>query len=283
MSGSSKVIMGATMAMVIILAFVLGLVLVLLAELYCSLLLRRRKLKASKPALLPEIRSISTPQEPRDELVPSPLSSFYAQGVMEAPRSFLFPKLPSKRENREVVVDVERVIHGKLHEFLRVQSPIQLGIPSSSSSQRQPTQDSEIVPEVECEDIEASHGGKREDFMYISNPIYDNEAVRTSRVDTPFETPDSSPSQMEQARSGSSGDEGEEVGNLNPVPDPVKSNSPSSLPLTPMKELPTKACSVPLRDARSLGTTSISDSNTHSHIGRSSSSSSGTPGTSPSW
>ncbi|KAE9464536.1 hypothetical protein C3L33_03645, partial [Rhododendron williamsianum] len=43
MKGTSKVIMGATLVMLAILATVLGLVLVLLAELYCSMLLRRRR------------------------------------------------------------------------------------------------------------------------------------------------------------------------------------------------------------------------------------------------
>ena len=43
MKGASKVIMGATLVMVVSLAIVLGLILVLLVELYCSLLLRRRR------------------------------------------------------------------------------------------------------------------------------------------------------------------------------------------------------------------------------------------------
>ncbi|KAK9697719.1 hypothetical protein RND81_08G056100 [Saponaria officinalis] len=279
MKGSSKVIMGATMAMVIVLVFVLALVLVLLAELYCSLLLRRRKLNASKPASLSENISISTPHQTQGML-----SSFYAQGVLDAPRSFLFPKPPRERENRVGFDDVEKVqLHGKLHEFLRVQSPHQLGLPSSSPSpsyislirsqiEPEPKPKPEIEPELDS-DIEACHGCKRENLMYISNPIYDNEAARTSRVDTPFETPDSSPSRMGRTESGSSGDEKEmEMGN------------PSSLPLTPMKELPTKSRSVVSRDVpRSLGN-SISDSNnTHSHVDRSSSSSSETPCTSPSW
>ncbi|KAL9224040.1 hypothetical protein vseg_000114 [Gypsophila vaccaria] len=286
MKGSSKVIMGATLSMVIVLVFVLALVLVLLAELYCSLLLRRRKLKSSKPGSLSENVSVSAPQQSEGVLGPSPLSSFYAQGVLDAPRSFLFPKLPSKRENRVDLGEIEKgQQHGKLHELLRVQSPQQLGLASPSPSpsyislfrpQPQPaTQTSEIKPEPDLEpeldcDIEACYGcSKRENLMYISNPIYDNEAAQTSRVDTPFETPDSSPSRMAQTGSGSSGDE-KDMGN------------PSSLPLTPMKELPTKACALALRASSSLGN-SISDSNTHSHIGRSSSSSSETPCTSPSW
>ncbi|XP_021867457.1 uncharacterized protein [Spinacia oleracea] len=258
MKGSSKVIMGATMSIVIILAIVLCLVLVLLAELYCSILFRRRKLKSAKPDSIPE-NPISQPQQqPQEQLVPSPLSSFYAQGVLDAPRSFLFPKLPSKREHRVENDDIERPKHGKLHQFLSVQSPQQIGLTSSSIK---PHQQPDENPEI--------------NFMYISNPVFDNEVARLSHVATPFETPDSSPSQLNQ--SGSSGEddeEEEERRNENPA-----TSSPSSLPLSPMKELPVKAASVALRNARSLGP---SASESTSHIGRSSSSS-GSPRTSPSW
>ncbi|KAL2929248.1 hypothetical protein RDABS01_034659 [Bienertia sinuspersici] len=283
MKGSSKVIMGATMAIVVILAIVLGLVLVLLAELYCSLLLRRRKLNAGKPEPLPE-DPISQPQQPQQQLVPSPLSSFYAQGVLDAPRSFLFPKLPSKREQNN---DIEKPKHGKLHQFLSVQSPQQIGLGSFSSpslsvmpaikSLQQPTLNPEIKFEVEeskpeeCVD-EACCSGKSENFMYISNPIYDNEVARPSHGATPFETPDSSPSHLDRSGSSSGGES--EKANEKP-----EKSSPSSLPLSPMTELPAKATSVALRDARSLET-SGSESNTQ--IGRSSSSSD-TPHTSPSW
>ncbi|XP_021723722.1 uncharacterized protein LOC110691097 [Chenopodium quinoa] len=262
------------MAIVIVLAIVLLLVLILLAELYCSLFLRRRKIKAGKPDSNPE-NPASQPQQPLEQLVPSPLSSFYAQGVLDAPRSFLFPKLPSKRENRAESDDIERPKHGKLHQFLRVQSPQQIGLASTLSHSPSPSfipvitphQQSDENPEIVPED------GKEKNFMYISNPIYDNEVARPSRVATPFETPDSSPSQLD--RSGSSGDDEEERDDENLG----TSSSPSSLPLSPMKELPAKAASVSLRDARSLGP-SASESN--SHIGRSSSSSD-SPRTSPSW
>lgn len=272
------------MAIVIILAIVLGLVLVLLAELYCSLLLRRRKLKAEKSDSIPENPPISQPQE---HLIPSPLSSFYAQGVLDAPRSFLFPKLPSKREQRADFDDIERPKHGKLHQFLRVQSPHQIGLTSSSSpspsvmpviqqpqQQQPPNKNPGIKLEGGCPiDDEACCNGKGKDFMYISNPIYDNDVARPSHIATPFETPDSSPSQLN--RSGSSGSEEEgEIENEN-----RDTSSPSSLPLSPIKELPTKAASVSLKDARSLGP-SASESN--SHIGRSSTSSD-SPRTSPSW
>ncbi|KAM7509504.1 hypothetical protein LguiA_019957 [Lonicera macranthoides] len=92
-----------------------------------------------------------------------------------------------------------------------------------------------------------------DNLVYISNPIYDNEA------DTPFETPDTSPSRL--GGEGSSGEEG----------------SPA---VTPMKKLPADGCSVSLRD---LGTSGSEDSNYSKNGGYSSSSASGSPCTSPSW
>ncbi|CAO2822836.1 unnamed protein product [Amaranthus hypochondriacus] len=248
MKGSSKVIMGATLAIVVILAIVLGLILVLLAELYCSILLRRRKFNDKNPGSAPE--NPTSPQQPQEHLVPSPLSSFYAQGVLEAPRSFLFPKLPSKREK-----------HGKLHQFLRIQSPQLLGLASSSSSPPPLNK----TPEIKVEIAE-------KDLMYISNPMYDNEVnfCQPIQTATPFETPDSSPSHLDRSGSSGSEEEGEKEKKV--------TLSPSSLPLSPMKELPDKAASVSLKDASCLG--SCSESN--SHVGRSSSSSD-SPRTSPSW
>ncbi|XP_042035278.1 uncharacterized protein LOC121781620 [Salvia splendens] len=70
--------MVATIAMV---AAVAMLVFLLLAELYCTLLLRRRHRNNTSPA--------ST--DPRRQGSPSYLCAFYAQGVIRAPRSFLFP------------------------------------------------------------------------------------------------------------------------------------------------------------------------------------------------
>ncbi|KAJ8442397.1 hypothetical protein Cgig2_018653 [Carnegiea gigantea] len=269
-----------------------GLVLVLLAELYCSLLLRWRKHKATKPSENP---CIPQPQQAQDQSTPSPLTSFYCQGVLDAPRSFLFPKLPSKREERENHDDdgddIEKQKHGKLHQFLRVQSPLQVGLASSSSPSpsyisvtkpHQSNPDPEIQVEVEGKRFgdEVGYGGSKreENLMYISNPIYDNDVTHPTRVetDTPFGTPDSSPSQLEGG--GSLG--GEEIEKA----DRSSSSSPSSLPVTPMKELPTrakaKARCVILKDARSLGTSVSGDS--ASHIGKSSSSSD-SPRTSPSW
>lgn len=118
------------------------------------------------------------------------------------------------------------------------------------------------------------------DFLYISNPIYDNQA--TNAADTPFETPASSPSCLEDGCSCSSDSE-EDGGEIcvNEVKiDPSSVCSPLTPPLTPMKKLPAQACSVPLRDVRSLGTSSNNDTN--SNIGLSSSASC-SPTTSPSW
>lgn len=100
--------------------------------------------------------------------------------------------------------------------------------------------------------------------MYISNPIYESQGSGANS--TPFETPHTSPSRLETG--GSSGEECDDA--------PCGTHSP---PLTPQKKLPADAedCSVSVReDARSLG------SDSHSSNGPSSSSS-GSPFTSPSW
>ncbi|XP_038998207.1 uncharacterized protein LOC120123363 [Hibiscus syriacus] len=61
MEGASKVIMSATLIMVVSLAIVLALILVLLAELFCSLLLRWRRLKNSTSASGPTVTNTATP------------------------------------------------------------------------------------------------------------------------------------------------------------------------------------------------------------------------------
>ncbi|CAL9238822.1 unnamed protein product [Arabidopsis halleri] len=98
-----------------------------------------------------------------------------------------------------------------------------------------------------------------DNFIYISNPMYSNEA--TSKPTTPFETPESSPSRLETGESSSSSSSGEEEDN-----DIIEVSTPT---LAPMKDLPEKACSVSLKKVE----TSASESN----------SSSGLPYTSPSW
>ncbi|KAK9269523.1 hypothetical protein L1049_001299 [Liquidambar formosana] len=292
MKGTSKVIMGATLVMVVSLAIVLGLILVLLAELYCSLLLRRRQLliPTAAPAATPITTtntttiSSSKPPQPQDQSAPPPgppLNSFYAQGVLRAPRNFLFPAVSSKEDH----VDIEKQ-HSQIRQILESQteksktSPCRIGLLSPSPpspsitpiTSPQPIQQASLQASSSgCKD--GVSGGDGEHFVYISNPIYDNDA-RPSRVDTPFETPDTSPSRLEM--SGSSGDDEEEI--AQPTSS-MHSSLPVTPPLSPMKKLPAKACSVSLRDARSLGT-SGSDSNSNNGL---SSSSSGSPCTSPSW
>ncbi|PIA65058.1 hypothetical protein AQUCO_00100499v1 [Aquilegia coerulea] len=91
---------------------------------------------------------------------------------------------------------------------------------------------------------------------------------------TPFETPDTSPSRL--GISGSSSED-DDYNREASVSSPL--SLPLTPPLTPMKKLPAQASSISLRDARSLGT-SVSGSDS---VNGPSSSSSGSPRTSPSW
>ncbi|KAA8523107.1 hypothetical protein F0562_009530 [Nyssa sinensis] len=260
MKGTSKVIMGATLIMVVSLAIVLGLVLVLLAELYCSLLLRRRQLRttsAAAAATTTTTDSSSQPQQTQDQSATAPpFNNLYAQGVLQAPRSLLFPAV----SNKEDKVDIGKQ-YSQFHQILESQAqdpnstPHQIGLvtpsPSSPSfiavTSPQPIQNFSLQVGNTSNDGVCGGGGAAAcdglHFVCISNPIYDNEFGRTSRADTPFETPDTSPSRLETG--GSSGDDDK---------DQSSPSSPSSLPitppLTPMKKLPAQACSVSLRDAR---------------------------------
>ncbi|XP_014508922.2 putative proline-rich receptor-like protein kinase PERK11 [Vigna radiata var. radiata] len=269
MKATSKFIMAATLVMVVTLAIVLGLILVLLAELYCSLLLHRRHLRKkpisnttiptsatpptttiSKPPPLLTPHSPPSPPSPP----PPPFASAYSQGVLQAPRSFLFPCKDEQNPTPRGIGLVSLSSPSPLASFLARAPPPQ---------SLQPAAD-----EKPC-------GGGVEHLVYISNPIYENELeAKASRVNTPFETPNTSPSRL----SGSSGEDDDRNGGGSCG----CSHSPPSLtpPLTPMKKLPAEGSSVSLRDATSLGT---SGSDTHSINGPSSSSSSDTPSTSPSW
>ncbi|XP_022144889.1 uncharacterized protein LOC111014459 [Momordica charantia] len=294
MQGTSKVILGATLIMVVSLAIVLGLILVLLAELYCSLLLRRRRLQVSPPAATSNSSPdpVSTAANISESLPSAPpknnnrsatsLSSWYAHGVLTAPRNFLFPIVPCVIDNK---VAEAKSQSSQLHQVIDIDaqessfSPHRIGLISTPSSRfisaspdlsiSKVCSQSKLSPTRACNDS-SSNGSDH--FMYISNPIYDNDAIRPSRGDTPFETPNSSPSGLE--RCGSS-EEDEIVAS----PSSTIRSLPNTPPLTPMKKLPAEACSVTLRDARSRGT-SGSDSNTNNGL---SSSSSGSPCTSPSW
>ncbi|KAK8595613.1 hypothetical protein V6N13_000318 [Hibiscus sabdariffa] len=247
MKGASKVIMGATLVMVVTLAIVLALILVLLAELYCSLLLRRRRSRkhsTTNTATAPTTPTIT-------DSTTSPLSSFHAQGVLHAPRDFLFPaaELRGREPNTR---------------------PHRIGILSPTSPSTSFAASPNNAEETSVQACSGSSGSGVEDLVYISNPVYDNDAA----ADTPFETPDTSPSRLEKISGTSSGEEDEKgcFGMYSPPP--------FTPPLSPMKELPAQACSVPLRDVGSLAT-SVSDSNCNDGI--SSSSSSCSPRTSPSW
>ncbi|XP_047155618.1 proline-rich receptor-like protein kinase PERK8 [Vigna umbellata] len=267
MKATSKFIMAATLVMVVTLAIVLGLILVLLAELYCSLLLHRRQLRkknnsnttipiSATPATTTTSKAppLLTPHSPPPP-PPPPFASAYSQGVLQAPRSFLFPCKDEENPTTRGIGLVSLSSPSPLASFLARAPPPQSLQPGAD--------------EKPC-------GSGVEHLVYISNPIYENELeVKARRVNTPFETPNTSPSRLE--RSGSSGEDDDRNGGGACG----CSRSPPSLtpPLTPMKKLPAEGSSVSLRDATSLGT---SGSDTQS-INGPSSSSSDTPSTSPSW
>ncbi|KAG5559355.1 hypothetical protein RHGRI_009034 [Rhododendron griersonianum] len=263
MKGTSKVIMGATLVMLAILATVLGLVLVLLAELYCSMLLRRRRkptpsTAAATASNTPANDSSSSPSHPvQDQILsPKPLRTFYAHGVLDAPRSFLYPAVVHGEEY--TAVDVEKQQHTQQPPTAAAWSPPLS--PPFIISLTPPNPVDKINPMYD------EDGG--EHLVYICNPIYDEDGGRGSRLDTPFETPDTSPSRL-----GDDGFPGEGSSLASSSPDSwVVASTP---PLSPMKKLPEEGCSVSLKDARSLATSSDSNSNSDS--------SSASPCTSPSW
>lgn len=284
MKGTSQVIMGATLIVVVSIGIVLGLVLVLLAQLYCSLLLRRRRPLRASTSNIPNSRAAATsndgsPERDQDLSGTPSLSAFYAHGVLHAPRNFLFPAVYGNESNE----DLEKQRDSQIPNQQPTSSPNELhrhvfSLPSSPSFV--PLAPPRLIPEAPLDSTSTRNdefcgGSSKETYIYISNPIYDNVGNRPSRVATPFETPDSSPSRLDTNCSSGEDDN-----------DNAKStaSSPSSLPMTtpplsPIKKLPAQACSISLRDARSLAT-SGSDSNNE---GISSSSTSGSPCTSPSW
>lgn len=276
--------MGATLVMVVTLAVVLVLIFVLLAELYCSLLLRRRHLRNSNSnSTLPT--ATTQPITARANASPShttslpqqespPFNSIYAQGVLQAPRSILLPAISVKEEK---VGPRKQNHYSEFHQVLQIRIQPQELNPNASpspppsfisiaSSKPNPLPGS-TIENLRHDD---KRGGEGEHLVYISNPIYENDESQVSGANTPFETPDTSPSRLEKSDS-SEEDE---------ATSPCVTHSPPSCtpPLTPMKKLPAEACSVSLRDARSIGT-SCSDSRSNNGL----SSSSGSPCTSPSW
>ncbi|QCD85287.1 uncharacterized protein LOC114178081 [Vigna unguiculata] len=282
MKSTSKVIMGATLVMVVTLAVVLVLIFVLLAELYCSLLLRRRHRRNNT------IPNVSTqPTTARASASPSqttshhhqhsPIRSIYTQGVFQAPISILLPAVSCEEDNK--AGPRKQIHYPELHQLLQIQIQPHESNPNASPSPppsfisitpSKPNLDHPLprAPGNLCLDDNNKPCSGGEQLVYISNPIYENHGSQVSGANTPFETPDTSPSRLE--RSGSS-----EEDEATPC---ITHSPPSTPPLTPMKKLPSEACSVSLRDARSFAT-SCSDS--RSNIGLSSSSAS--PSTSPSW
>ncbi|KAK7314482.1 hypothetical protein VNO77_33007 [Canavalia gladiata] len=275
--------MGATLVMVVTLAVVLGLILVLLAELYCSLLLRRRQLRktnnnsntipisttqtttnvatSNSPSHAPHTQQQHFPRPPPPPPPPLPFINIYSQGVLQAPRSFLFPCKGDMAESQKQEPKA---------------SPHGIGLVSVSSSSsslasflaRAPQQKQEPVQQDTLQGTSGSSSGGQH-LVYISNPIYENqEEGKANSNTTPFETPHTSPSHLETSSSSSEDHH-----------DADAAHSPPSFtltpPLTPIKKLPAHASSVSLRDATS-GTDSRS-------INAPSSSSSDSPSTSPSW
>lgn len=267
MRSMPKLVMGVTLIMGASLLLVLALVLVLLAELYCSLLSKRRRLQIGNTAASHQ-RSEEDP--PIAAALPtaslSPGCSAYDQGVLPTPaKGLLFPTL------KEHLQQSHHACGTSLH-FMGLISTSSLPTPSLVLSRCPPAppqlptivtafeENNSIVEEDGFGNTDSAAvgggSGDGDNFIYISNPIYDSEEGHI--VDTPFQTPDTSPSQL-----------------LSPSPSPPTNYTP---PLTPMKKLPPSASSVTLMDGRSLiASVSGTDSNADS------SSSSGSPCTSPSW
>ncbi|XP_054789320.1 uncharacterized protein LOC129294852 [Prosopis cineraria] len=282
MKGTSKVIMGATLVMVITLAVVLGLILVLLAELYCSLLLRRRRRRRLRNAA--SRANASSPSSPslypqHQSPLPLHFGGIYAHGVLQAPRTLLFPSLahnddaagPKLQHSELLQIETQESVSHPHHQIglLSAFPPPALSLTNKATPKltQEITEQGSISGAGPVFSDNTNSGG--EHLVYISNPIYENdEAKCSSGADTSFETPDTSPSRLE--RSGSSGDDDD---------DEVEAVASGSPALSPMKKLPAEACSVSLSNGRPLAT---SGSDSHS-INGPSSSSSASPCTSPSW
>ncbi|OIW15990.1 hypothetical protein TanjilG_04525 [Lupinus angustifolius] len=287
MKGTSKVIMGATLVMVVTLAVVLGLILVLLAELYCSLLLRRqrrRQMRSSttQTTTTTTIPNIAPPPSHTPQQHSPPPFNIYSQGVIQAPRTFLFPPFDSTHDMAAPKNQHQHL--SELHQVIQIQenananaSPHYIGLVSAPSSLEsfisrapsKPVQQDSLQGSISSRTIIETNDkpcNGVEHLVYISNPIYENEEGKESEPNTPFETPDTSPSRLE--RSGSSSDDD---GVVVEVSHCGVQTLPST-PLTPMKKLlgSQEACSVSL--VGSLGT-SGSDSHSNNVLSNSSSAS----------
>lgn len=227
--GASNLMMGLTLVLVICLAVVLSLVLVLLAELYCSAILRRRNHRNTATSTA---ETTTNPSQP--------VTNFYSQSILSAPRNILYPSLAGAGTG--------------------IENPPENQESKKDSSFRNGYLENNPNNE------------NNEDLVYISNPVFDDddENGRRSKAagNTPFETPETSPSRLETEGSSGSDVEGreEEITSVKVVVE--------TPPLTPMKKLPAT-----VNDGGDGG----GDLNSNNCDGGSSSSSSETPCTSLSW
>ncbi|CAL0323986.1 unnamed protein product [Lupinus luteus] len=275
MKGTSKVIMGATLVFVLTLAVVLGLIIVLLADLYCSLLLRRhRRRQMRNPTTTTTIPNIaSSPSHTPQQHPPPPFTSIYSQGVFQAPRTFLFPPFDSTHNMAEPKIQQQHL--SELHQVIQIQANANANANASSlesfmsRAPSKPVQQDSLQgsssSRISIKNIDKACNDGEQHLVYISNPIYENEEGKESEPNTPFETPDTSPSRLERSGSSSDDDGVVEVSHCD------VQTLPCTPPLTPMKKLhgPEETSSVSLRDARSLGT-SGSDSHSNNVLSNSS-------------
>lgn len=208
------------MVMVVSLVMVLSLVLVLLAELYCSLLFRRRRHNSLDLPITTTVSAAATTTTTLNQAISTTSNE------------------PSPSPNPLYTGVLKTPTKTHFHHE-----------PSSQASL-------DLIQETDSNHNKSTASG--DNFIYISNPIYSNDV--TSKHTTPFETPQSSPSRLEDDD------------------DIIEEDSTPTL--SPMKELPEKACSVSLKDIET--SPSESNSNNNNNNGASSSSS-GSPYTSPSW
>ncbi|KAI4376621.1 hypothetical protein MLD38_014362 [Melastoma candidum] len=167
MKPTTQVIMGATLVMAASIAIVLALVLILLAELYCSLLLRRS-------------RRLQPPEQPVDAVPPPPSTAIVKVGgapnplgVLDAPRSL--PLSSPSPVQKELLAITSR----------RDQNPTftpqcQLG----------------LLPALPSPALTSLSYAMDEHLVYISNPIYNDDGSREKPLHSPFETPDTSSSEV---------------------------------------------------------------------------------------
>lgn len=245
--------MGATLILVLSLAVVLSLILVLLAELYCSLLLRRRSSTHTQDGNAAMVDEAPTQLQNRHEPSAPSLGRFYSHGVLNnAPRNFLFPSLSISSKHEQQLSDMEKNSQQLSHFLGAVNStyssseaPAPLQVIRILSSTPPSPSDREATQEQQAQLHSAvAHEGSRtssklehpQHLVYISNPIFDEEEhYKNGTATTPYATPDTSPSRLGNT-SSSSDEEEEEEGELINV---RKQQQPNP----PLKELPASEAS----------------------------------------